>query len=108
MATIVIEELRRREAIRRLIMEGPDRLAFHVYRRMWADRGHSGQLGMVEPLTWREIADWAQLEGLLDGAQAQLLRGESAPPASTGETRSGALRRESSPGRRIHGRDPDH
>ncbi len=82
---------RRDEVIRCLIVEAPDRLAHHIYRRLCADQSNSEQPGTVEPLSWREIADWARLEGILDEARAQVLRGETTPPASTGgETSRGS------------------
>jgi CheY-like chemotaxis protein len=65
---------RQRELVRRLIVEGPDRLAFHVYRRLCADRSGAEQTASVaEVLGWAEIAEWARLEGLLDAEQAALL-----------------------------------
>jgi CheY-like chemotaxis protein len=71
---------RRRELVRRLIVEGPDRLAFHVYRRLCADR--SRMVGAApsgtDVLSWVQIAEWARLEGLLNAEQAALLCGESA------------------------------
>jgi hypothetical protein len=72
------EAFHRRELIRHLIVDGPDRLAFHVYRRLSLDRMTAPPTGLVEALSWREIADWAVLEGLLTETQAELLRGGSA------------------------------
>ena len=69
-----LAHVRRHELIRRLIAEGPDRLAFHVYRRHAADRAGSGNPTKEETLSWAEIAEWAALEGLLDAEQASLLR----------------------------------
>jgi DNA-binding response OmpR family regulator len=69
-----LAQFRRHELIRRLIAEGPDRLAFHVYRRHAADRAISGNPPKEQTLSWAEIADWAALEGLLDAEQASLLR----------------------------------
>jgi DNA-binding response OmpR family regulator len=77
-------EFRRHELIRRLIVEGPDRLAFHVYRRICADRTVPQGQEAAEVLGWPEIAHWAKLEGLVDEVGAQLLRGELLPPASLG------------------------
>lgn len=66
-------EAHRREVMRRLITDGPDRLAGHVYRRMCADRPHAAT-GTPGVLTWSEIAEWAKLEGLVTEDEAQLLR----------------------------------
>ncbi|HTU01332.1 MAG TPA: response regulator [Candidatus Sulfotelmatobacter sp.] len=66
---------RQRELVRRLIVEGPDRLAFHVYRRLCADRSQSaGAAPATEVLTWSQIGEWARLEGLLDEEQARLIQ----------------------------------
>lgn len=62
------------ELIRRLIAEGPDRIAYHAYRRVTADRIPAGTSLPTEALSWPEIAEWAQQEGLLDAEQARLLR----------------------------------
>jgi CheY-like chemotaxis protein len=65
---------RQRELVRRLIVEGPDRLAFHVYRRLCADRSRAGAAaGGADVLTWEQIAEWARLEGLLDAEQVGLV-----------------------------------
>ncbi len=100
-------ELRRSEVIRRLIVEGPDRLAHHIYRRLCADRSHCGPPGSGEPLSWREIADWAKLEGILDEARAQVLRGETTPPASTGGEATGVALHSTHAQGQMHGRDSD-
>lgn len=76
---------RRRELVRRLIAEGPDRIAFHVYRRLSADRATAGPSGRPWALSWAEIAEWARLEGLLDEEQASLLAG--GPAAGAHEAR---------------------
>jgi len=66
---------RQRELVRRLIVDGPDRLAFHVYRRLCADRSRSaGAPATNEVLTWAQIGEWARLEGLLDEEQVRLIR----------------------------------
>jgi CheY-like chemotaxis protein len=66
---------RRRELVRRLIVEGPDRLAFHVYRRLCADRNRAvgSASSTADVLSWVQIAEWARLEGLLSTEQAGLL-----------------------------------
>jgi CheY-like chemotaxis protein len=66
---------RQRELVRRLIVEGPDRLASHVYRRLCADRQRvvGAIRGSADVLSWKQIAEWAKLEGLLDTEQAALL-----------------------------------
>lgn len=63
-----------RDLILHLIVEGPDPLAFHVSRRLCADR--TGARGRIpaEALTWAEIAEWGRREGLLNAEQASLLR----------------------------------
>lgn len=65
---------RQGELIRRLILEGPDPLVFHVYRRLCADRTRPRGLLPPEALSWTEISVWAKREGLLDAEQARLLR----------------------------------
>ena len=47
----------RRELIRRLIVDGPDRLAFHVYRRLCADRSRpaGAAAGNGGVLSWSQI-----------------------------------------------------
>jgi hypothetical protein len=102
------EEFRRRELIRRLIVDGPDRLAFHVYRRVCADRTGAPPPEPAEVLTWPEIAHWARLEGLLDEAQAHLLRGEAAPPAGTSPQATRDREAQQSTRESDHGGDPDH
>ncbi|MFB3818095.1 MAG: PleD family two-component system response regulator [Candidatus Methylomirabilales bacterium] len=70
---------RRRELVRRLIVEGPDRLAFHVYRRLCADRSRTvGAPSGTDVLSWVQIAEWARLEGVLNAEQAALLCNEAA------------------------------
>jgi CheY-like chemotaxis protein len=65
---------RQRELVRRLIVDGPDRLAFHVYRRLCADRSRPWAAGgSAEVLSWRQIAEWARLEGLLEPEEASLI-----------------------------------
>jgi DNA-binding response OmpR family regulator len=65
---------RQREAILRLVVEGSDSLAFHVSRRLCADRMKTGVSRSADALTWEEIAEWGRREGLLDAEQAKLLR----------------------------------
>jgi DNA-binding response OmpR family regulator len=65
---------RQREAILRLVVEGSDSLAFHVSRRLCADRMKTGVSRSADALTWEEIAEWGRREGLLDAEQATLLR----------------------------------
>lgn len=65
---------RQRDLILHLITEGPDSLAFHVSRRLCADRTKTRSAWSAEALTWEEIADWGLREGLLDAEQASLLR----------------------------------
>lgn len=65
---------RQRELIRRLILEGPDPLVFHVYRRLCADRTRPKSPTSEDVLSWAEIAEWAKREGVLDAEQARLLR----------------------------------
>jgi len=67
------KEARRREVMRRLIVDGPDRLARHVYRRMCADRPHASAADTSDVLGWAEIAEWAKLEGLVSAEEVQLL-----------------------------------
>jgi CheY-like chemotaxis protein len=69
-----LDQHRRQELIRHLIVEGPDRLITHVYRRLSADRLASGGNAPPDVLTWAQIAEWGALEGLLDKDQAALLR----------------------------------
>jgi DNA-binding response OmpR family regulator len=64
---------RQREAILRLVVEGSDSLAFHVSRRLSADRMKT-KGSTPDALTWEEIAEWGRREGLLDAEQATLLR----------------------------------
>jgi CheY-like chemotaxis protein len=71
---------RQRELVRRLIVDGPDRLAFHVYRRLCADRSRVGAAaGGADVLSWGQIAEWARLEGLLDLEQANLVCAMDSP-----------------------------
>lgn len=65
---------RQREAILRLVVEGSDSLAFHVSRRLSADRMKTKSSAPTDALTWEEIAEWGRREGLLDAEQATLLR----------------------------------
>lgn len=79
---------RQRELILHLIVEGPDWLAFHVSRRLYADRtGPKGRI-LADALTWAEIAEWGKREGLLDAEQASLLR--QVPLAVSQTSRKGA------------------
>lgn len=65
---------RQRELILHLIVEGPDSLAFHVSRRLCADRTRTKGSRFADALTWADIAEWGMREGLLDAEQASLLR----------------------------------
>lgn len=69
-----VQRQRHGDLIRRLIVEGPDALVFHVYRRVHADRMRVRRPVVTDALTWTEIAEWARVEGLLDADQARLLR----------------------------------
>ena len=84
--------IRARELIRRLIAEGPDRIAFHVYRRVVADRVCTGTSLSTDALSWPEIAEWAQLEGLLDQEQARRLRHEPRLTSAGGDETGGEAR----------------
>jgi CheY-like chemotaxis protein len=64
---------RQRALILRLIVEGSDALAFHVSRRLDADRTGPKGPGTARALTWAEIATWGTREGLLDAKEARLL-----------------------------------
>jgi len=63
-----------RDLIMHLIVEGPDSLAFHVSRRVCADRTKTRRSWSADALTWDEIADWGIREGLLNAEQASLPR----------------------------------
>ncbi len=65
---------RQRGIILRLIVEGSDSLAFHVSRRLCADRMKTKSPRLADALTWEEIAEWGVREGLLDVEEASLLR----------------------------------
>jgi DNA-binding response OmpR family regulator len=91
-------ESRRRELVRRLIAEGPDRLAVHLYRRLTLDRGRNPEPEAVDALTWPELARWARLEHLVDEAEERLLaeglaeghqRMVDTPPSGGAETTAG-------------------
>lgn len=69
-----VQRQRHGDLIRRLIVEGPDALVFHVYRRLHADRMRARGPISTDALTWTEIGEWARVEGLLDGEEARLLR----------------------------------
>ena len=96
-------EVRRRDAIFRLIAQGPDRLASHVYRRLCADRIRTTRLDNPKPLEWRAIAKWALLEGLVNEEEAGLIgdtpagsspledRADPGPPGSAGERATGRV-----------------
>jgi CheY-like chemotaxis protein len=68
-----MREIARRDVVFRLIVQGPDRLAAHVYRRLCADRVRNPQLDEPAPLEWPDIARWALLEGLVSEAEAGLI-----------------------------------
>jgi DNA-binding response OmpR family regulator len=65
---------RQRALILRLIVEGSDALAFHISRRLVADRIGPKGAGTVRTLTWAEIATWGTRDGLLDADETRLLR----------------------------------
>ncbi len=69
----VMSEITRRDVVFRLIVQGPDRLAAHVYRRLCADRIQNPVLDQPTPLEWPEIARWALLEGLVSEEEARLV-----------------------------------
>ncbi len=75
---------RQRELILHLIVDGPDPLAFHVSRRLCADRTKTRGPMSADALTWTEIAEWGMREGLLNAEQASLLR--RVPLAGPGKT----------------------
>jgi CheY-like chemotaxis protein len=77
---LLLTEHRRSEIIRRLIVEGPDRVAFHVYRRLAADRMLRTGVNPPESLTWPQIAEWAKLERLVTSEEADLVA-QAPPPA---------------------------
>lgn len=76
--------VRCRELIRRLIIEGPDALALQIYRRLDVDRMKCRPLAPGGPPTWPEIAEWAEREGLMDPAEARLLGGIWWPESEDG------------------------
>lgn len=78
----------RQQLILRLIAEGPDVLAYHIYRRICADRTRIKSPKSADALTWTEIAEWGMREGLLDAEQARLLR--RVPLVGPERTRTGA------------------
>ncbi|OGC01394.1 MAG: hypothetical protein A3G35_02085 [candidate division NC10 bacterium RIFCSPLOWO2_12_FULL_66_18] len=79
---------RQQELILRLILEGPDPLAFHICRRICADRTRMKSPRSADALTWTEVAEWGMREGLLDAEQARLLR--RVPLVGPERTRTGA------------------
>jgi two-component system chemotaxis response regulator CheY len=78
---------RQRALILRLIVEGSDALAFHISRRLEADRMGPKGTGTARALTWAEITTWGTREGLLDAAEARLLR--NVPLAEPQNSRAG-------------------
>lgn len=86
---------RQRELILHLIIQGPDSLAFHVSRRLCADRTKARSAWSADALTWEEIAEWGMREGLLNAEQASLLRHVplSAPRKVQNEAGGGPVRR---------------
>ncbi len=79
---------RQRDLILRLIVEGPDSLAFHVSRRLCADRTKTRSSWSAGALTWEEIAEWGMREGLLNAEQAGLLRRVSCTESPKARERS--------------------
>jgi len=71
-----LQELRERQRALtfRLINDGSDALAFHVARRISADRTSPKRRSGKEALTWADIATWGVQEGLLDPEEARVLR----------------------------------
>ncbi len=63
--------------IRRLIIYGPDSLAFHICRRLIAQRARLENTATPDALAWGEIAGWASRLGLLDPSEALRLKGLS-------------------------------
>ncbi len=64
--------------VQRLIETGSERLAFHVYQRLCADRSQASCATARDVPTWAEIARWARAEGVISEEQAGLI----APAAS--------------------------
>jgi len=82
------DRFRRDEIIRRLIVEGPDRLAVQIYRRYTADRRGTRHLEGEDVPSWTEIAASAKLAGLLDDREARLLASsptEHSAPRDSGD-----------------------
>lgn len=80
-AALQQDRLRRDDIIRRLIVEGSDRLACHVFHRHTADRRGTRWVEGAGVPSWAEIAEWAKLEALVDEADARLLA--SSPPETS-------------------------
>lgn len=60
--------------LERLIAEGSDALAFHVCRRLQADRVRVIGGTSADTLGWAEIAEWAKCEGLVNEDDAFVLQ----------------------------------
>jgi DNA-binding response OmpR family regulator len=77
-----LDRPRQRQLIHHLIAHGPHRLAVQISRRLCADRLQGRQPRDEGTLTWKEIADWGQREGLMDAEQTGLLGRMPASAAS--------------------------
>jgi two-component system, OmpR family, alkaline phosphatase synthesis response regulator PhoP len=82
-----LDRSRQRQLILHLIAHGPDPLALQISRRLCADRLQGRQPGDGGTLTWQEIADWGQREGLMDAEQTRLLG--RMPASAASDTREG-------------------
>jgi len=71
-----LEEIQERQGqlIQRLIVEGSDALVFQACRRLSSDRTRGRGSLSGNALSWTELSEWAQREGVLDEEQARLLR----------------------------------
>jgi DNA-binding response OmpR family regulator len=65
---------RQRDLIQRILVKGPDLLAFQVCLRLSTDRRSDGRPVSEEAVTWTEIAERAERETLLSSEEANLLR----------------------------------
>jgi len=72
--SVSVVRQRQYQLLERLIVEGLDALAFHVCRRLQADR--TSKIGPMATamLTWVEIGEWAKRERLLNGEDVPLLQ----------------------------------
>jgi hypothetical protein len=72
--SVSVVRQRQYQLLERLIVEGSDALAFHVCRRLQADRTRMIGPIWADTLTWVEIAEWATRERLLNAEEVPLLR----------------------------------